>query len=78
MSAIRFAALLGFVCFITLFESLSTCAQEPIAAVEQQELLDAQDNNANWLMYGRTYNSNRYSALEKINRENVSKLVPEL
>jgi len=49
---------------------------EPVGAVEQQELLEAQGNNSNWLMYGRTYDSNRYSALSQIDKKNVSKLIP--
>ena len=51
-------------------------AEEPVGSVEHKELLDAQQNDANWLMYGRTYNSNRFSSLNKINKENVSKLIP--
>lgn len=49
---------------------------EPVGAVDDEDLLTAQDNNGNWLMYGRTYDSNRYSELGQINRENVSQLQP--
>ena len=49
---------------------------QQVGSVEQDELLAAQDNNANWLMYGHTYNSQRYSSLEQIDRENVGKLIP--
>ncbi len=49
---------------------------EPVGAVDDEDLLTAQDNNANWLMYGRTYNSQRYSGLDQINKDNVSDLLP--
>jgi alcohol dehydrogenase (cytochrome c) len=49
---------------------------EPVGAVDDEDLLAAQENNGNWLMYGRTYDSNRYSELRQINRENVSRLQP--
>ena len=52
--------------------SLPSSNGHPVGPVEQQELLDAQGNNANWLMYGRTYNAHRYSPLKQINKKNVS------
>src|SRR4029078_1742305 len=33
-------------------------------------------DNANWLMYGRTYDAQRHSPLKQINTKNVSRLVP--
>jgi alcohol dehydrogenase (cytochrome c) len=49
----------------------------PVGAVNEDHLLHAADNNANWLMYGRTYNAQRYSPLKQINKENVSRLIPQ-
>jgi alcohol dehydrogenase (cytochrome c) len=49
---------------------------EPVGPVDDEDLLAAQDNNANWLMYGRTYDSQRYSGLDQINKDNVSDLLP--
>jgi|TARA_B100000959_G_C14968261_1_gene618678 alcohol dehydrogenase (cytochrome c) len=49
---------------------------EFMGSVDDDDLLQAQGNNGNWLMYGRTYDSQRHSGLKQVNRENVSKLVP--
>jgi len=79
MSNNRVAGCLSFcmvVGSLSLWGSGNLEAAEPVGPVEQQELLDAQGNNTNWLMYGRTYDSNRYSSLDAINKENVSKLIP--
>src|ERR1700722_1983890 len=37
-------------------------------------LLNADQENSNWLMYGRTYDDHRFSPLKQINEENVGKL----
>ena len=50
-------------------------SQEAVGPVNQNDLLEAQQNDASWLMYGRTYDSKRYSALKQINRQNVDKLI---
>jgi alcohol dehydrogenase (cytochrome c) len=49
----------------------------PVGAVNENHLLHAADNNANWLLYGRTYNAHRYSPLKQINKENVTRLTPQ-
>ena len=36
---------------------------EPIGSVTDKDLLSAASNNANWLMYGRTYDAQRFSPL---------------
>jgi alcohol dehydrogenase (cytochrome c) len=46
------------------------------ADVTDQDLLAAAQNNAEWLMYGRTYNNWRYSELTQITPANVSNLRP--
>ncbi len=56
--------------------SFATDDVEPVGPVDDEDLLAAQDNNANWLMYGRTYDSQRYSGLDQINKENISDLLP--
>ena len=56
--------------------SRSVQHSEPVGAVDDDDLLTAQENNGNWLMYGRTYNSHRYSGLKQINRKTVSQLQP--
>lgn len=49
---------------------------EPVGTVDEKDLLTAQENNGNWLMYDRTYNAHRYSSLKQINQKNVSRLQP--
>ena len=49
---------------------------EPVGAVDENDLLKAGTNDANWLMYGRTYNAQRYSSLNQINTKNVKGLIP--
>lgn len=54
----------------------ATQAAEPVGSVSQETLLAAGKNNSNWLMYGRTYDAQRYSPLDQINKKNVKKLIP--
>ena len=49
---------------------------EPVGAVDDDDLLKAGSNNANWLMYGRTYDAQRYSPLDQVNAKNVARLIP--
>lgn len=51
-------------------------AGEPVGAVDDEDLAKAGGDNANWLMYGRTYNAQRFSPLDQVNTKNVSKLIP--
>jgi alcohol dehydrogenase (cytochrome c) len=51
-------------------------AGEPVGAVDHDDLLRAGSNDANWLMYGRTYDGHRYSPLKQIDTKNVSRLLP--
>ena len=61
---------------VLLIPSHHLLSQEAVGPVNQNDLLEAQQNDASWLMYGRTYDSKRYSALKQINRQNVDKLIP--
>jgi PQQ-dependent dehydrogenase (methanol/ethanol family) len=49
---------------------------EPVGSIDDKDLLAAAGNNANWLMYGRTYDAHRHSPLTQINQKNVHRLVP--
>ena len=42
------------------------------APVTSDELLNAQDNRAEWLMYGRDYRNQRFSPLDQITPDNVA------
>jgi alcohol dehydrogenase (cytochrome c) len=44
--------------------------------VTTEDLLKAQDNAGEWLMYGRDYRNWRYSPLSEITPDNVAKLTP--
>jgi alcohol dehydrogenase (cytochrome c) len=46
------------------------------APVSSDDLLGAQDNAAEWLMYGRDYRNQRFSPLDQITPENVKELRP--
>jgi alcohol dehydrogenase (cytochrome c) len=45
--------------------------------VATQRLVSSQDDPANWLMYGRNYGAWRYSPLDQINPDNISRLTPQ-
>ena len=49
---------------------------EPVGSVDDKALLNAADNTGNWLMYGRTYDANRFSPLDQVNKKNVKRLIP--
>ena len=46
------------------------------APVTTEDLLKAQDNAAEWLMYGRDYRNQRFSPLDQITPDNVKELRP--
>jgi alcohol dehydrogenase (cytochrome c) len=48
-----------------------------VPRVTEQMLLNAQEDTANWLMYGRNYQAWRYSPLKQIHTGNIKKLVPK-
>ncbi|HKI21556.1 MAG TPA: PQQ-binding-like beta-propeller repeat protein, partial [Isosphaeraceae bacterium] len=64
--------------WLQAFEPASKRQQqpEPVGAVDESDLLKAGANDANWLMYGRTYNAHRFSSLNQINTKNVARLIP--
>ena len=41
--------------------TLQQPAVEPVGSVDEADLLKSGSNDANWLMYGRTYNGHRYT-----------------
>jgi len=45
-----------------------------LGQVSYQRILNADDEPGNWLTYSRTYNSQRYSHLDQIRRDNVKNL----
>ncbi|HVW91617.1 MAG TPA: PQQ-binding-like beta-propeller repeat protein [Devosia sp.] len=62
---------------------LSTCALPAMAqdaakpgteAVTADQLVNANSDKANWLMYNRTYDNQRFSPLDQINKDNIKGL----
>ena len=51
-------------------------AADAVAQVPYQRIVRAASEPQNWLTYSGNYNSQRYSALTQINRQNVSQLRP--
>ena len=49
-------------------------AQDYGAAVDAARLAAADDEPGSWMSYGRTYDEQRYSPLDRINRDNVGEL----
>jgi quinohemoprotein ethanol dehydrogenase len=54
---------------------LAACAGAASApAVDDRRLQAANDDAANWLMYGRTHDEQRFSPLQQVNEGNVGRL----
>ena len=48
----------------------------PALGVDDLRLTSASNETTDWLTYGHTYENQRFSALDQINRDNVTQLVP--
>src|ERR671910_237408 len=48
----------------------------PVSNVTYERILDARSEPQNWLTYYGAYNGQRYSPLDEINRENVTRVTP--
>ena len=48
-----------------------------IKGLSHERIINARDEPNNWLTYYGTYDGQRYSALDQINKENVGKLTPQ-
>lgn len=59
-----------------LIIGLTGYALASFAAVDLEDLEDAADNGAVWLMYGRSYDNQRFVPLNQITPENVHRLRP--
>lgn len=52
----------------------SKASNEAAAAVDNPRLVNANEDTGNWLTYGRTYSEQRFSPLDKINKDNIRQL----
>jgi len=65
-------------CLALLLAATAPSLATPAVAgpVTTDDLLNAQGNSAEWLMYGRDYRNQRYSPLDGINKQNAGHLKP--
>ena len=65
-------------CLALLLAATAPSLATPAKAgpVTTDDLLNAQGNSAEWLMYGRDYRNQRYSPLDRINKQNAGHLKP--
>ena len=63
---------------ILLITCLSNTSAQTVAdfgaAVDEQRLITADNDRASWLSYGRTYDEQRYSPLNQINKETIDQV----
>jgi quinohemoprotein ethanol dehydrogenase len=65
---------------LMVVSALAGCKQVPLfdkdaaGAVNDQRLLAADQDGANWMSYGRTYDEQRFSPLDQVNEETVKNL----
>ena len=63
---------------ILLITCLSNTSAQTVAdfgaAVDEQRLITADNDRASWLSYGRTYDEQRYSPLDQINKETIDQV----
>ena len=66
------------VLYAACFAGMALAVSSPVRAdpVTTQDLLKAQDNAAEWLMYGRDYRNWRFSPLSQITPDNARQLKP--
>ena len=58
--------------------AIAACSTEPGSnsgeRVGAEQLLNAASDSDNWISYGRTYDEQRFSPLDKVNADNVGEL----
>lgn len=64
----------SLLCLLVLVASCGGPKSTVQGPVDDARLRDADKDEANWLMYGRTYDDHRYSPLKSVNEQTVSKL----
>jgi alcohol dehydrogenase (cytochrome c)/quinohemoprotein ethanol dehydrogenase len=63
----------GFIAAALVF-AVTACGPRGPAAVDTQRLVNANREPGQWMSHGRTYDEQRFSPLDRINAENVSRL----
>lgn len=59
---------------VLLTAVLSGCGSQGPADVDQKRLANAEAEPGNWMTHGRTWEEDRFSTLENINRDNIQQL----
>ena len=54
--------------------ALTACGQKPVANVDGARIIAADKEPGNWMSYGRTYDEQRFSPLDKISEANVGQM----
>ena len=71
------ALLIGGILWLSVFDDSDTrdvSEDRIVGYIDEQRIINADTEPGNWLAYGRTYEEQRFSPLNQINRENVKKL----
>ena len=69
-----FRTILSLVCALNLANSAAQTAFDYGADVNEQRLVNASEEPEVWLSYGRTYDEQRYSPLEQINKDTIDQV----
>ena len=69
-----FRTILSLVCALNLANSAAQTAFDYGADVNEQRLINASEEPEVWLSYGRTYDEQRYSPLEQINKDTIDQV----
>ena len=64
----------GFAAAVLAALALAGCGQKPPANVDGARIIAADKEPGNWMSYGRTYDEQRFSPLDKISEANVGQM----
>ena len=71
---IKFSAVPSILLITCLSNTSAQTVADFGAAVDEQRLITADNDRASWLSYGRTYDEQRYSPLNQINKETIDQV----
>ena len=71
---IKFSAVPSILLITCLSNTSAQTVADFGAAVDEQRLITADNDRASWLSYGRTYDEQRYSPLDQINKETIDQV----
>ena len=71
---IKFSAVPSILLITCLSNTSAQTVADFGAAVDEQRLITADNDRSSWLSYGRTYDEQRYSPLDQINKETIDQV----